>query len=150
MTGKMDKIVRAGNILLPLAGLALVIYYMTCDTDCLYLQGTLLGIDLEVTGILFMIALLALNVPLGDRFGKARVSLRTVLLASALGSEVILVHFQVVNEFYCPYCVAFGVLVLALCLLNAKFMKPYLALASFAGGVLLFHFFFQGSIIALF
>ncbi len=146
----MEKIVRAGNILLPLIGLGTVIYYMTCDTACLYVQGTLLGIDLEVTGILFMIALLVLNVPLGHRFEEVRVSLRTVLLASALGSEVILVRFQLVNEFYCPYCITFGVLVLALCLLNARSMKLPLALAAFAGGVLLFHFFFQGSITALF
>ena len=38
------------NIVLPLAGITLMLVYEYCDTSCLYLKGTFMGIDLKWVG----------------------------------------------------------------------------------------------------
>ena len=48
------------NVLFPLAGIGLMVFYEACDTSCAYLQGTFAGVDLKVFGVVFMDALLAL------------------------------------------------------------------------------------------
>ncbi len=138
------------NISVPILGIALEIFYSICDTSCSYLQGSIFGVDLVLVGILFMGALLVLNLPVLARQRFFVDQSRAVLLSGALGGEVLLLRFQIVNNVYCPYCLAFGALILLLFVLNFRAMNRILAAASFLAGVLLFYFFFEGSTMPLF
>lgn len=144
-----NRMTRALNIILPILGIGLMIYYELCDTSCAYISGSLLSIDLKVIGILFMAALLILTVPAIAAFRGPVGHLRTMMLAGAMGGEVILLRFQIVHETFCPYCIAFGVCLLLLFVLNFKAMNKYLAVVSFLAGIGAFALFFKGSVLPL-
>ncbi len=138
------------NIAIPVVGIGLLIFYEVCDTSCSSLRGTFLGIDLKIVGILFMVALLAMLLLDKTRFSVPTNHLRTVLLAGAMGGEILLVRFQIVNDTYCPFCLVFGLCVLALFAVNLPRMHKYLAMAAFAAGIGAFWLFFKGSILPLY
>lgn len=81
-------------------------YYIYCRDACSYLQGTLAGIDLKYVGVAFMILLAGLV--LGEYSRILR-----VLLAGALGGEIFLVSYQIVQGIYCPFCLVLAVIVIA-------------------------------------
>ena len=57
MTNVNDFIGKYRNIItiaLSLIGIVLMAYYDYCDTECSYLRGDLLGIDLKWVGIAYM------------------------------------------------------------------------------------------------
>lgn len=145
-----DKALKFVNVVVPIVGIGLMVLYEYCDTSCTYLKGTFLGIDLKIVGIVFMAVSLVLNMPYVERFNMAVNHLRTVLFASALGGEVLLVRFQVVNDTYCPFCMAFGACVLLLFGANFMKMDKYLALGAFAAGIASFAFLFEGSVLPLY
>ena len=140
----------AVDILLPVIGLGLVIFYQICDTACSSLQGTLLGVDLKVVGILFMTSLLAIVALQRTRFSSPARHLRTLMLAGALGGEVLLVRFQIVHETYCPFCLAFGLCIVLLFAANFPRMNKYAALAAFLAGAAVFALGFTGSVLPLY
>lgn len=72
------------NVAFPAIGVGLIIFYGVCDTSCSSLQGTFLGLDLKVIGILYMAALLALSLPPASRWAASVHHLRTMLLSGAL------------------------------------------------------------------
>ena len=82
-----------------------MIFYGVCDTSCSSLRGTSLGLDLKVIGILYMAALLAMTLPPTSRWVVSVRHLRTMLLSGALGGEILLVRFQIVNDTYCPFSI---------------------------------------------
>lgn len=146
---KWDKALTPVNIIVPLIGIVLLIFYEICDTSCSSLRGTFLGLDLKVVSILFMVALLTM-IPLSRLRFSMPVHLRTMMLAGAVGGETLLVRFQVVNDTYCPFCLAFGLCVLTLFAANIPRMNNYLAFCAFCAGILAFSLFFQGSILPLY
>jgi uncharacterized membrane protein len=147
MNEKMKKI---PNIILPIAGIALVIYYKLCDTSCAYISGSFLGIDLKYIGILFMAVLLILTIPAVLSCRIPVDHLRTMMLSGAMGGEVILFRFQVVHETFCPYCLAFGLCLLILFAVNFRTMNKYLSGASFLAGIAAFALFFRGAVLPLY
>jgi len=142
---------RIVNWTVPPVGLGLMVYYDVCDTACSSLQGTFMGLDLTWVGIAFMAVLVALNV-LEIRHPAAPVQgMRTVMLAGALGGETLLVHFQIVHDIYCPFCLAFFLCVLILFAANVRRCHGwYAALLAFLAGVAAFALFFQGSVLPLY
>lgn len=147
---KWETIRKGMNITIPVVAIGLLIFYELCDTACTSLQGTFLGIDLKIVGILFMVALLAM-LPLDKRrFSLPVAHLRTMMLAGAMGGEILLVRFQIVNDTYCPFCLAFGLCVLVLFAVNFLRMHKYLALAAFVAGIGAFWLFFKGSLLPLY
>ena len=48
------------NIALPLAGLAVVVFYNFCGSTCTFLKGGFLGIDLKYLGLAYPVLLLLL------------------------------------------------------------------------------------------
>lgn len=144
------KIRGSVNVILPLLGMGLMIFYSLCDTSCRYLKGNLLGMELQDVGIFFMGLLLALNLPLPNRCGNMGEYLRTALISGALGGEVLLVRFQIVNDTYCPLCLAFGACVVALFAVNFAVMRKPLALGAFLAGLGVFSLFFSGSVLPLY
>ncbi len=139
------------NVFLPIVGIGLVIYYEVCDTACAYISGSLLGMDLSILGIAFMVALLASAIipPIASHETAVN-HLRTLLLAGGMGGEVLLVRFQILHEVYCPFCLTFGFCVLALFAVNFSCMNKYLAMGAFFVGMGVFALFFQGSALPLF
>ncbi len=91
---------QTATILFALAGIGVMVFYATCDTDCSYLQGDIFGADLKYIGVLYMAVIALLAWMKSD-------SLLRVMLAGGLGGEVFLVWFQMNEGVYCPYCLAF-------------------------------------------
>ncbi|MCX7982445.1 MAG: hypothetical protein N2572_06015 [Syntrophales bacterium] len=138
------------DFILPLVGIGIMVYYDLCDTACAFLKGNLFGIDLKYIGIIFMTFLLLLSLPLPSRFLAITDPVRTMMLSGALGGEVWLVRFQIINAVFCPYCLVFALLLVILFALHAKQMNYYLAALSFLAGLILFAFFFRGTVLPLY
>lgn len=145
-----NKGLKIVNILLPASGVGLMIFYEVCDTSCSWLQGTFAGVDLKVIGTLFMAVLLILSLLPAFRFEAAVNHLRAMMISSALGGEILLVRFQIVNETYCPFCLAFGMCIFVLFASNFTKMNKYLALGALLAGIGAFWLFFEGSILPLY
>ncbi|MDZ4163775.1 MAG: hypothetical protein U1C55_01490 [Smithellaceae bacterium] len=145
-----DRGLKISNVVFPLIGIGLMVFYEVCDTACSSLRGSFLGVDLKVIGIIFMAALLALTLPPVTRYAAIVSHLRTMMLAGALGGEVILVRFQLVQDIFCSFCLAFGLCVVVLFAANLTKMNRYLALAAFLAGIAAFALFFKGSILPLY
>lgn len=145
-----DKVLKIINAVFPAIGIGLMIAYGVCDTSCSSLRGTFLGVDLKMMGIFFMAILLVLTLPPASRYATSVDHLRTLMLAGALGGEVLLVRFQIVHDIYCPFCLAFGLCVVALFAANFTKMSKYLALGAFLAGIVAFALFFKGSIMPLY
>jgi len=99
------------TILLALAGIALMVFYAVCDTSCRYLKGDIWGIDLKWIGSTYMLALIACAACKQSAFVR-------MLLAAGLGVEAYLFHFQWQNDVYCPFCLAFALMVIAAFIVN--------------------------------
>ncbi|MCX5854860.1 MAG: thioredoxin domain-containing protein [Deltaproteobacteria bacterium] len=99
------------TILLAIAGVALMVFYEVCDTSCSYLEGDIWGVDLKRVGSTYMLSIIGFAAFKQTPFVR-------VLLAVGLGVEVHLFAFQVQNEVYCPFCLAFAVMVLAAFMIN--------------------------------
>jgi hypothetical protein len=147
---KWEKGLALINVVVPLIGMGLMIFYAVCTTSCSYLQGTFAGVDLKITGIIFMALLLALTRLDSSRLSASVGHLRTMMLAGAVGSEILLVRFQVVHDTYCPFCIAFGFCVVLLFAVNFPRMNRLLALLAFLMGIGLFALFFNGSVLPRF
>jgi len=144
------KVLKIINAVFPVIGIGLMIFYEVCDTSCSSLQGTFFSLDLKVIGILYMAVLLALTLPPATRYATSVNYLRTMLLSGALGSEILLVRFQIVHDTYCPFCLAFGFCIVALFTANFIQMNKYLALGAFLAGIAVFSLFFKGSVLPLY
>lgn len=145
-----DNALKITNMVFPAIGIGLMIAYGVCDTSCSSLRGTFLGVDLKVIGILYMALLFVLNLPPASRYVTSVNHLRTMMLSGALGGEVLLVRFQIVHDIYCPFCLAFGFLIIALAGANFTKMNKYHAIGAFLAGIASFAFFFQGSVLPLY
>jgi thiol-disulfide isomerase/thioredoxin len=99
------------TIILALTGIGIMMYYDYCDTSCSYLKGDIFGIDLKWVGMAYMGAVIALAIFRQSAFLRA-------LLAAGLGVEVHLYAFQVQNNVYCPFCLAFSVVLIAAFIVN--------------------------------
>lgn len=99
------------TILLALIGIGLMAYYASCDTACSYLRGDIFGIDLKYVGVGYMAAIILLAL-------LKQADLLRMLVAAGIGVEVFLVCFQVSENVFCPFCLAFGLMVLLMYLIN--------------------------------
>jgi thiol:disulfide interchange protein DsbA len=99
------------TIVLSLIGIGIMAYYDYCDTTCSYLKGDIWGIDLKWFGIAYMVVIIAFAAFRQTPFVRA-------LLAAGLGVEVHLYAFQVQNDVYCPFCLAFSVMLILSFIIN--------------------------------
>jgi thiol-disulfide isomerase/thioredoxin len=99
------------TIALSLIGIALMAYYDYCDTACSYLKGDIWGINLKWVGIAYMAAIIVFAAFRQTPFVRS-------LLAAGLGVEVFLYAFQVQNDVYCPFCLAFSVMLILSFIIN--------------------------------
>ena len=141
-----QKIRSTANIVLPILGTGLMIYYDSCETTCANLSGTILGIDLKAIGIAFMATWLFLNLIVLPEAKRSISLLRTTMLAAALGGEVLLVRFQIVHNTFCPYCLAFLACLIVLCVCNAGRQDSWrVAGSGLLAGAIAFALWFEGT-----
>lgn len=145
-----DHVLKIINIIFPIIGIGVMVFYDVCNTACSSLQGTFLGLDLKWIGIVFMATLLVLALLPDTRWAGPVGHLRTMMLSGALGGEVMLVQFQIVHDTYCPFCLVFGTCVLVLFAVNFSRMHRYLAGGAFLAGIAAFALFFDGSVLPLY
>ncbi len=145
-----EHLLKAVNLVVPAFAIGLMVYYKACDTSCSSLKGTLLGLDLAAVGISAMAALLAVAVVPRSLSIEPVGRLRTLILSGGLGGEAVLVRFQVVQGVYCPYCLVFGLCLLALFGANLPSMDRRLAICACLAGVVVFALFFRGSVLPLY
>ncbi len=107
------------TIILAVSGIGIMMYYDYCDTACSYLKGDIWGIDLKWIGIAYMLAVIVFAVLRQTSFVRA-------LLAGGLGVEVYLYAFQIQNDIYCPFCLAFSVMVIAAFAVNYEIPSMWL------------------------
>lgn len=139
-------IIKILNILLPLMGVTLMLVYEYCDTSCLYLKGTFMGIDLKWVGIIYMIVLFASTFSVRGSFDKMAVHFRTILISAATGVEFFLIGWQIAKNTYCPFCLAFSACVFIVFGINFPSMNKKLMVASILVALLGFTLFFKGQV----
>ena len=99
------------TIALSFIGIVLMMYYDYCDSACSYLKGDIWGIDLKWVGIAYMAAIIVFAASKQTSFVRP-------LLAAGLGVEVHLYAFQVQNDVYCPFCLAFSIMLVTSFIIN--------------------------------
>jgi thiol-disulfide isomerase/thioredoxin len=127
------------NILLAFVAVGLEVYYSICGGACSYLRGDLIGIPLQYVGMAFMACVVLLSLLKTD-------VLLLAILSAGVGVEAYLVGFQVWYNTYCPYCLAFGGIIMILFLLNFDRTRKWIAIVSMALALILFPLFFEGSL----
>ncbi len=113
---RKDQTKQTVTILLALAGIGTMVFYVYCDTACAYLKGDLLGVDLKYIGIFYMAVIAILS-------GTRNIPAARVLLAGGLGGEIFLLWFQIKENIFCPYCLSFAACVAAAYAVNYEVPK---------------------------
>jgi hypothetical protein len=137
-------VTKSLNVVLPLIGIGLMLVYEYCDTSCSYLKGSFLGIDLKWVGIIYMVILFLGAFGSQDSPSSLIGQLRTTLISAAVGAEFFLIGFQIVNDTYCNFCLAFSACIFILFGINLNSMNKWVMVASVLGGLLGFTVFFEG------
>jgi thiol:disulfide interchange protein DsbA len=127
------------NIILPLAGIVIAVLYNMCGGSCVYLQGTILGSNLDYLGMFYMGVLTLSNL-------LKRGLIFLFLLSFGLGAELYLIGFQITNSIFCFYCLSFGAVIFLLFLLNFEKSKKIFITISVVFGLILFLVLFKGSV----
>jgi thiol:disulfide interchange protein DsbA len=112
-----------------------MLYYF-CGSSCLYLAGTVFGVDLKIWGVIYLCVFALLAVFRQDALGY-------VLLSVGLGGELFLVGYQVVHRTYCPYCLILALIIAMLFLINLDKRKVAMAVLSVVLGFVFLLAFFQ-------
>lgn len=120
-------------------GIGIIFFYILCSDACRYLQGAIWGLDLKYLGLLFMAAVILLVVLKKDTLCLALISL-------GIGGEAFLIGYQIRNNTYCPFCLAFGCILILIFAVN--FQKKQVPLISLMAiiGLLFLLLAFKGSI----
>jgi thiol-disulfide isomerase/thioredoxin len=127
------------NIILALVNIGIIIFDQFCSGTCSYISGELFGLDLRYFGLAFMVLVIILSLIKNDL-------LLMMALSVGMGVEVYLAGFQVWFNTFCPYCLAFGGVLMLLFLLNIRKANIKEALLYALAGLVLFALFFNGSV----
>jgi len=139
MIEKIKRNKRNVTILLSLVGIAVMAAYGTCSESCSYNQGSLYGVDLRYVGILYMGLVLVFGAIKHD-------AVCLVLLSAGMGGEAFLMGYQVLNGVFCPFCLAFALVVTVLFVIHFEKVNLRAAMLFAVAGFLLFLMFFSGSV----
>lgn len=131
------------NIIIALIAIGIVVFYSLCGGTCSYLRGTMLGLDLKYAGIAYMLSIIVLSL-LRWNF------IVLLFVCTAAGVEAYLIGFQIVHSTYCPFCLGFGVTVIAQVLLNFNWSRKWYMTSFFLIGIALCFLFFKGSVIPMY
>lgn len=146
-SGFFEKIERRVWIF-PALALITVIIGQLCKTSCSFIQGDILGIDLNVFGILFYSTLIVSLLFYQRMYHKVWVlKIITAAVSLGVGAEIILIKFQIQNSTYCPKCLISGFFFLIMFFLLARNLRKWVVTLLVAMGLLFASFTFNGSVI---
>ena len=119
-----------------------------CAAKCAFIQGDILGIDLNIFGIFFY-SLLLVSFLVYRKFYPEDWLMKSIAAVASVGvgAELVLVKFQVENSVYCPKCLISGFFFLVMFFLLARHLKKWVIILLIAAGMLFAAFTFNGSII---
>ncbi len=141
MSMEMEIIFKKRRLLteiLACVGIGIILSYVVCSDSCRYLKGSVFGIDLKYLGLVFMAFLFILNILKKDM-------LNILFLSLGLGAEIFLIGYQAANEVFCPFCSAFGAVLILMFILNFDKTKIPLIALSMLLGLVFFLLVFKGS-----
>jgi len=127
---------RIINIVLALLGFIVIILYYYCGSSCLYLAGTVWGVDLKLWGVVFLWLFTMLVL-------FRQHTLSCILLSAGLGGEIFLVGYQILHRTYCPYCLILAFIISVLFVINLDKKKLTLTLLCVILGFVFLWAFFQ-------
>ncbi len=134
--------------ILPALCILTIVIGQLCAAKCSFIQGDILGIDLNVFGILFY-SMLLISVLVQRKLNPEDWLMKTIaaIVSVGVGAELVLIKFQVENSVYCPKCLISGFFFLVMFFLVARHLKKWLIILLIAAGLLFTSFTFSGSII---
>lgn len=134
--------------LFPALALITIIIGKMCLESCVFLQGNILGLDLEIVGIAFYSVLLTVLI-FHRKFYPRDWVMKAVasVVAIGVGAEYIFIKFQVQNNIYCPRCIISGAFFLMMFLVLIPHMKKWAVILLIVGGAVFTSFTFHGSVI---
>ncbi len=134
--------------ILPALCILTIVIGQLCAAKCAFIQGDILGIDLNIFGMLFYSLLLVLLLAHGKFYPEDRLMKAIAAVASVgVGAELVLVKFQIENSVYCPKCLISGFFFLVLFFLVARRLKKWIIILLIAAGLLFTSLTFNGSIV---
>jgi uncharacterized membrane protein len=134
--------------ILPALCIITIVIGQLCAAKCAFIQGDIIGIDLNIFGLLFYSLLLVSLLVYRKFYPEDWLMKAIAAVASAgMGAELILVKFQVENGVYCPKCLISGFFFLVMFFLLARHLKKWVIILLIAAGLLFTSFTFNGSII---
>ncbi len=134
--------------ILPALCMLTIIIGQLCAAKCAFIQGDILGIDLNIFGMLFYALLLVSLLVHGKLYSEDWLMKAIAAVASAgVGAELILIKFQVENNVYCPKCLISGFFFLVLFFLVVRHLRKWVIILLIAAGLLFTSFTFNGSVI---
>ncbi len=132
----------------PALALTTLVIGQICAKACAFIHGDILGLDLNILGMLFYSILLVLSVLRLKMFPQGRPMKTLAAIASVgMGAEIILIRFQVQNGVYCPKCLISGFFLIAMFLLIAPNLRKWLIILLVFLGAVFASFTFSGSVI---
>ncbi|MFO0754818.1 MAG: thioredoxin domain-containing protein [Thermodesulfovibrionales bacterium] len=132
----------------PALALATLVIGQICKTSCSFLTGDILGLDLNVFGVLFYSFLLAAAIVYKGLFPKDWVmSLIAAAVSAGVGAEFILIKFQVEQGVYCPKCLISGLFLFLMFAVVVRRLKVWLAALLVVLGAVFTSLTFSGSVI---
>jgi thiol:disulfide interchange protein DsbA len=134
--------------ILPSLCILTIVIGQLCAAKCAFIKGDILGIDLNIFGILFYSLLLVSLLVYSKFLHKDWLMKAVAAVASAgVGAELVLIKFQLENSVYCPKCLISGFFFLVMFFLVARHLKKWVVVLLIAAGLLLTTFTFNGSVI---
>lgn len=132
----------------PVLCIITIVIGQLCAAKCAFIQGDILGIDLNVFGIFFYSLLLA-SLLVYRKFYPEDWFMKSIAAVASVGvgAELILIKFQVENNVYCPKCLISGFFFLVMFFLLAGRLKKWVIILLVAAGIIFTFFTFNGSVI---
>jgi thiol:disulfide interchange protein DsbA len=132
----------------PTLALITVVIGQLCANACAFIRGDILGLDLNIFGILFYSLLLVIAVLYRKVYPKEWLMKALAAIASiGMGAELILIKFQVQNGVYCPKCLISGFFFVVMFFVVAPHLKKWVVILLVFLGVFFASFTFSGSVI---
>jgi uncharacterized membrane protein len=132
----------------PALALAALVIGQICAKACAFIRGDILGLDLNILGIVFYTVLFALAVLHAKVYPKEwLMGVLAAMSSIGMGTELILIKFQVQHGVYCPKCLISGFFFVTMFFMVAPRLKKWVVILLVCAGVLFATFTFSGSVI---
>lgn len=134
--------------ILPALSILTIVIGQLCAARCAFIQGDILGIDMNIFGILFY-SLLLVSLLVYRKFYPEEWLMKAIaaVASAGVGAELVLIKFQVENSVYCPKCLISGFFFLVMFFLVARHLKKWVIILLIAAGLLFTSFTFNGAVI---